>query len=206
MFFSDWICVIIWNICFWTVISSMYWKLRKGNYFYCNQTSAVLSTYAQLFEGRLGLNPKLNLTWVSFSFVQKHFLGQFSLIFIGHRINNLLTKRTKLNLLYNLSYLNSNFALILGYLNPALNNPAMIRITNIFFFHLWERWSVQLKAICEFRAKFLMALIYLFSYHKSNSFSAPACSIICVTSTTRATHTVGTHFPESLQYFFIFFK
>ena len=29
---------------------------------------------AQLFEGRLALNPGLNLTWVSFSCVQKHFL------------------------------------------------------------------------------------------------------------------------------------
>ena len=30
---------------------------------------------AQLFEGRLALNPGLNLTLVSFSCVQKHFLG-----------------------------------------------------------------------------------------------------------------------------------
>ena len=75
---------------------------------------------AQLLEGRLALNPGLNLTRVSFSFVQKHFLGQFYVIFIEHRIINLLTKRIKLNLLYKLSYLNSNFALTLGYLNPAL--------------------------------------------------------------------------------------
>ena len=61
---------------------------------------------------------------MSFSFVQKHFLRQFSLIFVEHRIINLLTKRIKLNLLYKPSYLNSNFALTLGYLNPALNNPA----------------------------------------------------------------------------------
>ena len=32
-------------------------------------------TRAQLFEGRLTLNPGLNLTLVSFSCVQKHFLG-----------------------------------------------------------------------------------------------------------------------------------
>ena len=38
---------------------------------------------------------------------------------------NLLTKRIKLNLLFKLSYLNSYFALTLGYLNPALNNPAL---------------------------------------------------------------------------------
>ena len=31
--------------------------------------------WAQLFEDGLALNPGLNLTWVSFSCVQKHFLG-----------------------------------------------------------------------------------------------------------------------------------
>ena len=34
-----------------------------------------LVTRAQLFEGRLALKPRLNLTRVSISFVQKHFLG-----------------------------------------------------------------------------------------------------------------------------------
>ena len=37
----------------------------------------------------------------------------------------MLTKRIKLNLLFKLSYLNSYFALTLGYLNSALNNPAL---------------------------------------------------------------------------------
>ena len=85
----------------------------------------TIQFWAQLFEGRLALNPGLNLTRVSFSFVQKHFLGQFSLIFIEHRIINLLTKIIKLNLLFKLSHLNSSFALTLGYLNPALNNPVL---------------------------------------------------------------------------------
>ena len=76
LFFFDWICVIIWNICFWSVISSMYWKLRIGNCFYCNPTLAVLSTYTS---------------------DQNH--------------------------------------------------------KTMFFFHLWEKWSVQLKAIREFHAK-----------------------------------------------------
>ena len=93
---------------------------------------------AQLFEGRLVLNPGLNLTRVSFSFVQKHFLGQFYVIFIEHRIINLLTKRIKLNLLYKLSYLNSNFALTLGYLNPALNNPAQIYNIASIFTQFWD--------------------------------------------------------------------
>ena len=34
-----------------------------------------LDSRAQVFKGRLALNPRLNLTLVSFSYVQKHFLG-----------------------------------------------------------------------------------------------------------------------------------
>ena len=36
----------------------------------------------------------------------------------------MLTKGIEVNSLFKLSYLNSNFALTLGYLNPALNDPA----------------------------------------------------------------------------------
>ena len=77
-----------------------------------------------MFEGRLALNPGLNLTRVSFSFVQKNFSVNFLCYFEKHSIINLLTKRIEVNLLFKLSYLNSNFALTLGYLNPALNDPA----------------------------------------------------------------------------------
>ena len=55
------------------------------------------------------LHPGLNLTWVSFFFVQKHFLGQFSRIFIEHRITNLLSKRIKLNLLYKVMWQSKKF-------------------------------------------------------------------------------------------------
>ena len=34
-----------------------------------------VKTRAQLFEGPLALNLGLNVTWISFSCVQKHFLG-----------------------------------------------------------------------------------------------------------------------------------
>ena len=81
-----------------------------------------LAVRAQLFEGLLVLNPRLNLTWVFF-FCSKHFLGSFSLLFLRASNHQLVDKRIKLNLLLKLSYLNSNFALTLGYLNPALNNP-----------------------------------------------------------------------------------
>ena len=77
-----------------------------------------------MFKGRLALNPRLNLTRVSFSVVQKHFLGQFSLLFLRASNHQLVDKRIKLKLFFKLSNLNSNFALTLGYLNPALNNPA----------------------------------------------------------------------------------
>ena len=46
-------------------------------------------------------------------------------IFLKHSIIKLRAKRIKLNLLFKLSYLNSNFALSLEYLNPALNNPVL---------------------------------------------------------------------------------
>ena len=74
---------------------------------------------AQLFEGRLALNPGLNLTRVSFSCVQKYFLRQFSLLCLELPIINLYTKRIKTEMLFKLSNLSSNFALTLGYLNPA---------------------------------------------------------------------------------------
>ena len=47
----------------------------------------------------------------------------FSILF---RVSNhqIVGKRNKLHLLFKLSYLSSNFALTLGYLNPASNNPA----------------------------------------------------------------------------------
>ena len=40
-----------------------------------NSKLLEILAWAQLFEGRLALNPGLNLTRVSFSCVQKHFLG-----------------------------------------------------------------------------------------------------------------------------------
>ena len=45
--------------------------------------------WAQMFEGRLALNPGLNLTRVSLSCVKKHFLGQFSLLYLELSIINL---------------------------------------------------------------------------------------------------------------------
>ena len=50
----------------------------------------------------------------------------FSRIIFSIPIIKLWTERKKLNLLFMLSYLNSNFSLTLGYLNQTLNNPAKV--------------------------------------------------------------------------------
>ena len=87
--------------------------------------SCKIDFWAQLFEGRLALNPGLNLTRVSISFVQKHFLGQFSLLFLRASNHQLVNKNNQTELLSKLPFLNSNFAIALGYFNPALNNSAL---------------------------------------------------------------------------------
>ena len=68
---------------------------------------------------------ELNLPWFLFLLFKSIFLDNFLCYFEEHPINNLMTERIKLNLLFKLSNLNSNFALTLGYLNPALNNTAV---------------------------------------------------------------------------------
>ena len=95
---------------------------------------ALLASRAQLFEGRLALNPGLILTLVSFSCAQKHFLGEFYLLFLELPIINLQTKRIKTEMLFKLSNLNLNIALTLGYLNPALNNLVQYLLSLSFFF------------------------------------------------------------------------
>ena len=68
----------------------------------------------------------------------------------------MLTKRIKLNLFFKLSYLNSNFELTLGYLNPALNNSDLnfirykvLQLQNSKFYSLEVCWllAIHLLAI-----------------------------------------------------------
>ena len=46
------------------------------------------------------------------------------MLFLRASNHQLADRKIKLNLLFNLSNLNSNLPLTLGHLNPALNNPA----------------------------------------------------------------------------------
>ena len=74
----------------------------------------------------------------------------------------MLTERIKLNLLFKHSSLISNFAVTLGYLNPALNNPAldviltcnedvskMLPAVLVDYFLTFE-WGLHLVAAAEF--------------------------------------------------------
>ena len=63
------------------------------------------------------------------------------MLFLELPIINLKTDRIKTEMLFKLSNLNSNLALTLGYLNPALNNSALVysryvvtSVTDDFFY------------------------------------------------------------------------
>ena len=72
------------------------------------------SSSPSLLQGPVGLSV----------FASKRFSRTiFSILFRASN-RQIVDKKNKLNLLLKLSYLNSIFALTLGYLNPALDNPA----------------------------------------------------------------------------------
>ena len=74
-----------------------------------------------MFAGLLALTGGYILIWGSFSFVQKHFLGQFSLLFLEHIvINPIVVNKNRLKVFFKLSNMNLHLSLTLGYLNPAL--------------------------------------------------------------------------------------
>ena len=83
-----------------------------------NTGDAVIVQGPLVVQRRISANPGLNFN-----------PGFFLCIFFSKafpRIIFSMTKRNiKLNLLFQLLFLNSNFALIQGYLNPALKNPAL---------------------------------------------------------------------------------
>ena len=83
--------------------------------------------WAQLFEGRsISVNPVLNCNLGSSLFCLKSFSCiNFSLLFRASS-HQIVDKMYQTNFLFQLSYLNSNLTLTLGYLNQALNYLAQI--------------------------------------------------------------------------------
>ena len=75
----------------------MRYKDIKGRFLWGIGTTGLLMNselkWTQWFKGRLTLNPGLNLTRVSFPFVQKHFLGQFFLLFLKASYHQLVDKK-----------------------------------------------------------------------------------------------------------------
>ena len=101
----------------------------------------------------------LNLTQAN----QKYFLGQFSLFSFGASNNQIVdNKKNTLNLLFKLSYLNSNFAL-----NPVLNNSPLL--------------DKQLQNfICIFNANVPLKNVVHAVVCSTYSFSVCACSLILI--------------------------
>ena len=72
--------------------------------------------------------PDNNVTVSEFVLFFATLSDSFSILFrvTNHQIEG--KENLKLNLLFKLSYLSSNFALTLGYLNPVSNNPVLVVI------------------------------------------------------------------------------
>ena len=87
----------------------------------------VFLYWAQLFQDQLVLtSPGLNFNVDIFFCWLKALSGKFSVFLLEYLTIKLQSERIRLNLLFKLLYLNSNFALTLAYLNPALNNLALM--------------------------------------------------------------------------------
>ena len=83
--------------------------------------------WAQLFEGRLAIN-------LGFFFLCSKAFSRIIFCAIFRASNHqLVDKKTKTEMSFKLSYLNSNLALTLGYLNPALNNSALAELDKTLF-------------------------------------------------------------------------
>ena len=96
--------------------------LNQQRHFFAsyNATVTFFLTYrAQLFKSRLVLNPGFfflcskAFSWIIFSAIIRA---------SNHQLVD--KKKKKTEMFFKLSNLNSNLALTLGYLNPALNNSA----------------------------------------------------------------------------------
>ena len=83
--------------------------------------------WAQLFEGRLAIN-------LGFFFLCSKAFSRIIFCAIFRASNHqLVDKKTKTEMPFKLSYLNSNLALTLGYLNPAFNNSALAELDKTLF-------------------------------------------------------------------------
>ena len=78
--------------------------------------------WPRLFKDQFSANLGLNFNPGFFFFSSKALSRIIFSILLEYPITKLQAKRIRLDLFFKLSYLSSNFALTLGYLNPASNN------------------------------------------------------------------------------------
>ena len=90
------------------------------------QDSEVKLKQGPYVRGPISTNPRIIKIQVAQFLCLRTFFRSFTLFFLEHSIIKLDTKWIQLNFLLKLSDLKSNFTLTLGYLNPALNNLALI--------------------------------------------------------------------------------
>ena len=111
----------------------------------CDISTPAIQTAGSIvpdFWAESGLN--LNLEF--FSFCSKAFSRIIFPFFLQFQVAKMRTKRICLNFLYKLLFLNSKFALTLGCLNPALNNPVP-RLEESCLFKR-ERAYIVISVIC----------------------------------------------------------
>ena len=94
-------------------------RIEMNAIFFLSRASSFTELLQDVSQGPvvrrlISANPGLNLIKASLSFFFLP-LGYFSLFFLVHPITKMWTKRMKLNFLFKVSYLNSNFTLTKGY-------------------------------------------------------------------------------------------
>ena len=91
----------------------------------------------------ISANSGLNFNLGFFLFCSKTFSQIiFSILFRASN-HQIVGKKNKTEFAFKLSYLNSNFALTLGYLNHALNNPALICENAVAWTKYWVMSSLN---------------------------------------------------------------
>ena len=92
----------------------------------------------------ISAEPRLNFNSAFFFFWSKAFFRIILSIPLRASNHQIITKFIKLNLIFKLSHLYSNFLLTLGYLNPALNIPAQITLKLSFFYGNFSLWFCRI--------------------------------------------------------------
>ena len=110
----------------------------------CDLFLLLVNVQGPVIRRPISAEPRLNFNSGLFFFWSKAFFRIILSIPLRASNHQIITKFIKLNLIFKLSYLNSNFLLTLGYLNPALNIPAQITLKLSFFYWNFSLWFCRI--------------------------------------------------------------